>query len=183
MSTGDFASTRIENKMSMQRHLLVTSASVRTEGTYNAPSVAVAMQGSFAEAPCARVAEVWSSSRSSTSGARAPRTERRLGARCSSRCGETAAAGIPCARGKVRARIPQGCSACAGAARARDEEEEGTGGEACAVVRAREPGEIESTETTREIERCVGGIQGNIEKKKEKGSGKKRDGKKEKRER
>ena len=93
--------------MSMQRHLLVTSASVRTEGTYNAPSVAVAMQGSFAEAPRARVAEAWSSSRSSTSGARAPRTERRLGARCSSRCGETAAAGIPCARGKVRARIPR----------------------------------------------------------------------------
>ena len=51
MSTGDFASPRIDNKMSMQRHLLVTSASVRTEGTYNAPSVAVAMQGSFAEAP------------------------------------------------------------------------------------------------------------------------------------
>ena len=100
--------------MSMQRHLLVTSASVRTEGTYNAPSVAVAMQGSFAEAPRARVAEAWSSSRSSTSGARAPRTERRLGARCSSRCGETAAAGIPCARAgrialppPVRARIPR----------------------------------------------------------------------------
>ena len=110
------------------------------KGTYNAPSVAVAMQGSFAEAPRARVAEAWSSSRSSTSGARAPRTERRLGARCSSRCGETAAAGIPCARGKVRARIPQGCSACASAARAREEEEEGTGGEACAAVRAREPG-------------------------------------------
>ena len=33
---------------------------------------------------------------------------------------------------------------------------------------AREPGEIESTETTREIERCGGGIQGNIEKKRKK---------------
>ena len=61
---------------------------------------------------------------------------------------------------------------------------EGAGRERCVRLAegAREPGEIESTETTREIERCVGGIQGNIEKKKEKGSGKKRDGK-EKRER
>ena len=44
---------------------------------------------------------------------------------------------------------------------------EGAGWERCMRLAegAREPGEIESTETTREIERCVGGIQGNIEKK------------------
>ena len=44
---------------------------------------------------------------------------------------------------------------------------EGAGRERCVRLAegAREPGEIESTETTREIERCGGGIQGNIEKK------------------
>ena len=47
---------------------------------------------------------------------------------------------------------------------------EGAGRERCVRLAegAREPGEIESTETTREIERCGGGIQGNIEKKKRK---------------
>ena len=47
---------------------------------------------------------------------------------------------------------------------------EGAGRERCVRLAegAREPGEIESTETTREIERCGGGIQGNIEKKEKK---------------
>ena len=47
---------------------------------------------------------------------------------------------------------------------------EGAGRERCVRLAegAREPGEIESTETTREIERCGSGIQGNIEKKEKK---------------